>query len=62
LLRDILGGAVDYDEKKRQWYYKKGNTLYSINTTAEGIKKIDVRICDYISYFCIFQVHYFAHL
>ena len=42
LLRDILGGAVDYDEKKRQWYYKKGNTLYSINTTAEGIKKIAI--------------------
>lgn len=42
ILRDILGGTVDYDEKKRQWYYKKGNTLYSINTTAEGIKKIAI--------------------
>lgn len=42
ILKDILGGTVDYDEKKHQWYYKKGNTLYSINTTAEGIKKIAI--------------------
>lgn len=42
ILKDILGGTVDYDEKKHQWYYKKGNALYSINTTAEGIKKIAI--------------------
>lgn len=42
ILREILGGTVDYDEKKHQWYYKRGNTLYSINTTAEGIKKIAI--------------------
>lgn len=42
ILKDILGGSVDYDEKSHQWYYKKGNTQYSINTTAEGIKKIAI--------------------
>lgn len=41
-LRDVLDGSVDYDEKARQWFYKKGNARYSINTTAEGIKKIAV--------------------
>lgn len=39
-LEDILSGRVEFDEKSNQWFFKKGNRKFSINLTAEGIKKI----------------------
>lgn len=36
------GGRIEYDRQRKEWVYKKGNARYSINATAEGIKKIGV--------------------
>ncbi|ANR69908.1 MAG: ATP/GTP-binding protein [Selenomonas massiliensis] len=42
MLKSLIDGSVEYDSEGQQWFYKKGNTRYSINATAEGIKKIAV--------------------
>jgi len=39
-LEDILSGKVEFDKETNQWFFKKGNRKFSINLTAEGIKKI----------------------
>ncbi len=39
-LREISGGCLEYDNKKENWVFKKGNLNYSIGLTSEGIKKI----------------------
>lgn len=39
-LNGIIGGSVEYDRTSDKWFYKKGNAKFSMNTTAEGIKKI----------------------
>ena len=36
------GGRIEYDRQRKEWVYKKGNARYSINATAEGIKKIGI--------------------
>jgi len=42
LLENIFHGKLEYVADKEQWVYKKGNRRYSVNTTAEGIKKIAI--------------------
>lgn len=39
---EILGGKVEFDAKSQRWVYRKGNQKFSINMTAEGIKKMGV--------------------
>jgi AAA15 family ATPase/GTPase len=41
-LEKIIDGNIIYDTQDNQWYYKKGNTKFSINITSEGIKKIAI--------------------
>lgn len=41
-LEKMFDGRIEYDNNKQEWIYKVGNTRYSINATAEGIKKIGI--------------------
>lgn len=41
-LEKVFQGQVAYDPDKDAWIYKKGNSRFSINITAEGVKKIAV--------------------
>ena len=38
----MFSGKVEFDTKTSSWIYKKGNSKYSIMSTAEGIKKIAI--------------------
>lgn len=42
LLEALLGGKVEIDDKTQKWFFKKGNSRFSIGVTAEGIKKIAI--------------------
>ena len=42
ILKDILGGRIEYDEAPGHWQFKKGNQKFPIGVTAEGIKKIAI--------------------
>jgi predicted ATPase len=41
-LEKMFQGRIEYDTKSDRWIYKKGNARFSINTTAEGVKKIAI--------------------
>ncbi len=41
-LENMFPGRIEQDRQKKEWVYKVGNARYSINATAEGIKKIGV--------------------
>ncbi|MGI9279909.1 MAG: AAA family ATPase [Endozoicomonas sp.] len=41
-LEKMFPGRIEYDRQKKEWIYKVGNARYSINATAEGIKKIGI--------------------
>lgn len=41
-LEKMFQGKVEYDTDKDAWIYKKGNSRFSINITAEGVKKMAV--------------------
>jgi AAA15 family ATPase/GTPase len=41
-LEEIIGGWVEFDEKASRWQFVKGKSRFSIETTAEGIKKIAI--------------------
>ncbi len=41
-LEDMFQGRIEFDINADKWVYKKGNSSFSINTTAEGIKKIAI--------------------
>lgn len=38
----LLGGKIEYNHENNRWYFKKGEQLFSMGETAEGIKKIGV--------------------
>lgn len=40
LLEKLLNGKVDYVDNR--WHFKRGNLKFSINTTAEGIRKVAI--------------------
>ena len=42
LLGEMFQGNVEYVADKEQWVYRQGNTRFSVNITAEGIKKIAI--------------------
>ena len=42
MLKNMFQGRMEYDPAKEIWVYKKGNSRFSINITAEGIKKIAI--------------------
>lgn len=42
ILEDLLEGKIEVDVKSGEWMYKKGNQLYNLGVTAEGIKKIAI--------------------
>ena len=42
LLKNIIGGKVEYDDAANKWSYKRGNQKYSIGATSEGVKKIAI--------------------
>lgn len=41
-LEEIIGGWVEFDDKANRWLFMKGKSRFSIETTAEGIKKIAI--------------------
>lgn len=41
-IETMFQGKIEYDSAKESWTYKKGNSKFSINITAEGIKKIAI--------------------
>lgn len=41
-LENILEGQVEFDESSERWQFKKGNQKFSIEVTAEGVKKIAI--------------------
>lgn len=42
-IEDILGGKLEYDETKKDWYFRDSNRrLFEISTTSEGVKKISI--------------------
>ncbi|WEL53974.1 AAA family ATPase [Pseudomonas kermanshahensis] len=41
-LESMFQGRMEYDSLKDSWTYKKGNSKFSVNITAEGIKKISI--------------------
>ncbi|MEA2028171.1 MAG: AAA family ATPase [Campylobacterota bacterium] len=41
-LEKMFKGKIEFDTKQDKWVYKRGNSKFSINTTAEGIKKIAI--------------------
>ena len=41
-LESIFHGKVEYVAETDKWVYKQGNSRFSVNTTAEGIKKIAI--------------------
>ncbi|KEQ19725.1 AAA family ATPase [Endozoicomonas numazuensis] len=41
-LESMFAGRIEYDRNRKEWIYKVGNTRFSINATAEGIKKIGI--------------------
>ncbi len=36
------GGRIEYDRQRSEWFYKHKKARYSINATAEGVKKIGI--------------------
>lgn len=44
-LEGLLHGHIEYDDKRREWYYKRGNSRFPIGTTSEGIKKVSIFSC-----------------
>ncbi len=41
-LENMFHGKIEYLSDSEKWIYKKGNSRFSVNTTAEGIKKIAI--------------------
>nr|WP_101133894.1 AAA family ATPase [Neisseria meningitidis] len=41
-LEALFGGYVSYNDKKKAWVYEKDRQTFSINSTAEGVKKIGI--------------------
>jgi len=41
-LGKMFKGRIEYEQKQEKWIYKQGKRKFSINTTAEGIKKIGI--------------------
>jgi AAA15 family ATPase/GTPase len=41
-LEAMFQGKIEYDLQSEKWVYKKGNSKYSVNATAEGVKKIAI--------------------
>lgn len=41
-LEAMFQGKIEYDAPNDKWIYKQGNSRYSVNVTAEGIKKIAI--------------------
>lgn len=41
-LEDMFSGRIEYESSTDSWVYKKGNSRFSIHSTAEGIKKIAI--------------------
>jgi AAA15 family ATPase/GTPase len=41
-LEGMFQGKIEYDISGENWLYRKGNSRFSISTTAEGIKKIAI--------------------
>lgn len=41
-LEERLGGTLVYVEQSKEWFFKKGNKLYPVSITSEGIKKMSI--------------------
>ena len=41
-LEEMIGGKIEFDELTGKWLFKKGNSKFTIGSTAEGIKKIAI--------------------
>ena len=41
-LEEMFGGKVNYNEGTGKWFFRKGNAIFPMGVTAEGIKKIAI--------------------
>ncbi len=41
-LEAFFQNKIEFDSLNDKWVYKQGNSRFSVNTTAEGIKKITI--------------------
>ena len=41
-LEEMFGGKVTYNERSGKWFFRKGNSLFPMGVTAEGVKKIAI--------------------
>ena len=41
-LNSLFKGRIEYNSSSARWIYRQGNSRFSINATAEGIKKIAI--------------------
>lgn len=41
-LEKMFSGKVEFDIQSKSWVYKKGNSKFSMMTTAEGVKKVAI--------------------
>ena len=41
-LANLLNGQIEYDDKANQWSFKRGNTIFPIGLTSEGIKMLAI--------------------
>lgn len=41
-LEGLFGGKVSYNDKSAKWFFRKGNAVFPMGVTAEGIKKIAI--------------------
>ena len=42
ILKDIIGGSIDYNDGANTWVYTQGKSKFSIGLAAEGVKKIAI--------------------
>lgn len=42
ILENLIHGEIEYDDNRQEWYYRQGNSRFSIGITSEGIKKISI--------------------
>jgi len=42
ILKEIIGGKVEFDDASKRWQFKQNNHKFSIGVTAEGVKKIAI--------------------
>ena len=42
LLKDIIGGRINFDKISKRWYFEQNHEIFYVGATAEGINKIAI--------------------